>query len=167
MSDEKGFSLTTAKPVIVSYPHGEEPTPLHPSGIPAGFVTESPSPEIAYAFHPGGMILRYADGSEFNERKAKSELKERDEIVTAAETGDADAVAVVKTAYKAVKGSKTGGRSRKASKAALNAQAALEAAQPRTEAFGVEPGFDADAAVMNASEQSAVAAAEAESSLTN
>lgn len=175
MSDKPvEFQMTTARPVVVSYPHGEEPTPLHPNGILAGFVTESPSPEIAYAFHPGGRILRYADGGEFDERKAKRELKRRDEIAEAAANGDAAAVATVKAARKRSTGSGRGGTSRKASRAALNAAAAQDAAESLTAVHRVEgeqptpteaETARADTEAIAATDESARAAAEAEASL--
>lgn len=80
MSDT--YPMTTAKPVFVYYDHDVEPDELHPAGMPAGFTAESPSPEIAKRFHPHGRILRYADGSEYNDRKATAELRERDKLAS-------------------------------------------------------------------------------------
>lgn len=71
--------MQTAKPVFVYYDNDVDPDDLHPAGVSAGTTYESASPEVAMQFHPKARILRYADGMPYDSRKAKAELKSRDE----------------------------------------------------------------------------------------
>lgn len=68
--------LSTVRPVFVQYQVEAEPSDLHPDGVPFGATFEAASPELAWAFHPDAVILRYADGLPYNDRAAKREVKE-------------------------------------------------------------------------------------------
>lgn len=79
---------TTQKPVFVYYDADAAPDDLHPSGIVAGTTFESPSPAVARQFHPKARILRYADGGEYNHRKALAEIRALEKENAPAETDD-------------------------------------------------------------------------------
>lgn len=76
---EKYAEKETAKPVVVSYPVGAEPSELHPTGIPAGTRTESPSPAIAREFHPEGLIVAYSDGAPYEKAMATRDINSASE----------------------------------------------------------------------------------------
>lgn len=127
------FTMTTARAVFVSYPHGDAPSELHPSGISAGFRTESPSPEVAKQFHPNAVIVGYVDGTVYDDGAATRELRKRDKLAEDAVEGDAEAVEVVKVSQKASGRSTRAKLTEEAAQEALADSASLQAAQEATD----------------------------------
>ena len=81
--------MDTEKPVIIVYQTDTEPTADHPNGHLSGETYEVRSPEAAMVVHPDARILRYADGSEYSEAKAKRDIRERDRVAESETQGKA------------------------------------------------------------------------------
>ena len=107
MADEQ--ILTTVRPVFVQYQRDVD-------GFLSGATFEVPTPEQAWATHPNATIIRYADGGDYSDAKARREVRERDKTDTPEnvsvkrskgsvrrekrnkDSGDVDAVTVVPAA---------------------------------------------------------------------
>lgn len=75
IGDDEDTGENLFRPVVVYYDTDVAPTELHPAGMSAGTMYESPSPQVAYEFHPDARILYYVGGAPFNDRKVKAAIK--------------------------------------------------------------------------------------------
>ncbi len=82
------MELQTARPVIIRYMTDVAPSDDHPAGVPAGYSGEVATPEQAWAIHPEATIIRYTDGADYDQRKARREVNARNKAAGVSDAQD-------------------------------------------------------------------------------